>query len=184
MANDNMIKVDPKTIQLESIRFGTLVKVIVEWAASNNDKVDRNAAVIMASMAMLSGNLPENSGVTGENLANIVIELYFNRGVQAEGSSFIFPQWEKGVDDFDKELGDLGMFTIHSCIGFHLGYDSIEQSVLIYPYRPLILQYAREGYDQLSDAAKAQYKSMYQYFLTNDGAKDLYKAICDVVKEQ
>lgn len=182
----NSIEISPEMIASESIRFGALIKVIEDWQNQEVRETAKytQAKFVMASLAVLSGNIPEEAGVTPDQIANLILELFSNRRIDIDETyHFAFPVWEEDVSLFDRDLGDMGLFTVFSALGFHLGFDAIEIAETIYPYRPLVLQYAREGYLQGSEKAIEAYGKMKDYYLTNPNVKELFIAVCNVVKE-
>ena len=178
-------QINPEIMQREALRFGALVRVVYDLIDGEETEMKDNARILMASMALLSANLPEESEATNEDLANVIIELFFARSISTnDGHSYVFEPWDGEMTPFERELGDFATFTVHSVIGFHMGYDSIEESKLIYPFRDLILSFAKEGYKQNTLRAKDHYEEMKEFFTTNPDAELLFQAICDVIKDE
>ena len=182
----DQIEVDPKLMMVQSMHFGSLVKVIEDWQNETLPELKQytQAKFVMAALSMMVGNLPSNiSGLDPNIICNMIIDLFSTRQIKVEGGAFICPEWEEDVSLFDRDMGDLGMFCVFSCIGFHMGFDSIEIAEMIYPYRPLVLEYAKKGYEQQDDNAKDSYQRMKDYFFTNPNNAPLFQAICNLIQE-
>lgn len=179
------IDISPKVIQEQSFNYGVLVKAIEDWARKYMPQRESiaGAKFLMGALAMISSNIEGNSPEDNEAIASFALSLYLNRKVVLEdGNSFAFPEWEKDVSPFDRDLGDLGMFAVFSSMGFKLGFDPIENSKLIYPYRPLILNSAREGYLLATPVAQAAYDKTIDFFRDDKDFTSLYEAICDALQ--
>ena len=181
---EKKIEISAKSISFEAVRYGAMVRVIQDWAEESHLEKNEDASIILASLILLSGCLPDDSGVSNEDLSALVLDLYSNRGIEIEdGPSFKFPTWEVDIPPFHKQLCAFGMFTVHSCLGFRYGYDAIVESKLIYPYRSLILLAVLEGFANETEEAKYEYVKMKEYLAADDTTALFYKAVINAVKE-
>ena len=177
----NNIEITPQLIDRESLRFGALVKVIEDWqnihAASRRHIV--GAKFVMATLAMLAGNAPKGAGDILDSLSTASLELYVKRELHFEnGSIFAFPKWKEDVTPFNRDLGDMGLFSVFASIGFHMNFDIFAIDDAIFPYRDLVLSSATEGYLLGSEASLAVYEEMKKFYSTNPNAEALFEAIC------
>ena len=180
----NNIEISPKAIGGQSFLYGVMVKTAEDWIKDElpHREYVVGAKFLAALLIMISTNLESSEDGAEEAVASFAIDLYLNRKVVLEdGNSFVFPEWESDVSDFDRDLGDVGMFAVFSSMGFKLGFDPIANSKLIYPYRPLILKSAREGYLLTTPQAQDYYAKAKGLLNKNPGFVELVEALCDAI---
>lgn len=175
------IELTPQIVGEQSLRFGALIKAIEDWETSkglNNE----GAKFVLASMAMIAANIPQDQQDIMENIPAILIDLYVKRkAVFPNGLKFAFPFWEADVSRFERNLADFGLFTVFVSLGFRMGFDAIAIADEIYQRRPQVQQYARLGYLQTSVESQKAYELMKSFFASNPMNLEIYQWIAKYI---